>query len=175
MGIKRDKNEIIEVQSPTDIVQTDVDTALAEWKAYQRITLEMLDESDYQTIKGKKYKKKSAWRKYARAFNISTEIMSKKISRNEEDHVTEAEFVVRATLPNGRYADGWGNCSSLERGFNHPQHDIPATAQTRATNRAISDLIGAGEVTAEEMASQPKSAPKSTMKNRNDEFEVIDV
>jgi hypothetical protein len=36
------------------------------------------------------------------------------------------------------------------------QHDIMATAETRAKNRAISDLVGGGEVSAEEMAAQKK-------------------
>lgn len=35
--------------------------------------------------------------------------------------------------------------------FSNPQHDIPATAATRATNRAAADLFGMGEVSAEEM------------------------
>lgn len=37
--------------------------------------------------------------------------------------------------------------------FSNPQHDIPATAMTRASNRAKADLFGMGEVSAEEMSS----------------------
>jgi hypothetical protein len=33
------------------------------------------------------------------------------------------------------------SCSSNERDFNNLNHDVRATAQTRATNRSISDLI----------------------------------
>ena len=134
----------------------DVDRALNEWKAYQTITTEMLDDSDYQDIKGKKFKKKSAWRKYMRAFNITSEIKEKIIIKTDKGIVKESEFTMRATLPDGRFADGWGNCSRSERGFNKPNHDIPATAMTRALNRAISDLIGAGEVSAEEMNNDTK-------------------
>lgn len=36
--------------------------------------------------------------------------------------------------------------------FSNPQHDIPATAFTRASNRAKADLFGMGEVSAEEVA-----------------------
>lgn len=129
----------------------DIDKALAEWNAYQIFTEKLLNETDYVNIKGKSFKKKSAWRKYARAFNINTEIIEKNITKNDKGRVTEAEFVVRATLPDGRHCDGWGNCSRFEHNKNNPNHDIPATAMTRATNRAIADLIGAGEVSAEEV------------------------
>lgn len=147
------------------ISTVNVDQALAEWNAYQEITEKMLDDTDYQDIKGKKYKKKSAWRKYARAFNINTEILKEDIVKTEKTGaVKEASFIVRATLPNGRYADGWGNCSRGERGFAHPNHDIPATAMTRAQNRAIADLIGAGEVTADEIQAETTFQAKQNAK-----------
>lgn len=38
-----------------------------------------------------------------------------------------------------------------ERHFSNASHDIPATAHTRATNRACLDLFGMGEVSAEEI------------------------
>ena len=165
------------------ISTVNVDQALAEWNAYQEITEKMLDETDYQVIKEKKYKKKSAWRKYARAFNINTEIISEDIVKTEKTGaVKEATFVVRATLPNGRYADGWGNCSRGERGFAHPNHDIPATAMTRAQNRAIADLIGAGEVTADEIQAENTFQAKQNAKAKlakkpepENEADVVDV
>lgn len=62
--------------------------------------------------------------------------------------------------------------------FSNPQHDIPATAATRATNRAAADLFGMGEVSAEEMpdavgvraqdnADQPFQASTNTHEARN--------
>ena len=143
--------ELTVVEQTGSIQTFNVEDALAQWEAYQIFTEKLLDQSDYIDIKGKAFKKKSAWRKYARAFNINTEIISKDIVRNDKGVVTEAEFIVRATLPDGRHCDGWGNCSRHEGNKNKPNHDIPATAMTRATNRAIADLIGAGEVTAEEV------------------------
>lgn len=142
---------IAPIENNTALNMVDIDVALAQWEAYQVFTEKLLDTSDYIDIRGKAFKKKSAWRKYARAFNINTEIISKDISKNDKGRVIEAEFVVRATLPDGRHCDGWGNCSRTEGNKNKPNHDIPATAMTRATNRAIADLIGAGEVTAEEV------------------------
>mgnify|MGYP003410208951 CR=1 FL=1 len=61
MGIENPKNEIVTVETQ---VAANVDTALAEWKAYQEITKQMLDDSDYQDIKGKKFtigKKTNRW------------------------------------------------------------------------------------------------------------------
>ena len=128
-----------------------VDKAVQEWKMYQAITERIINNTDYMMIKGKRFKKKSAWRKYAKAFNISTEIIREDIIKSDKGLVKEATFVIRATLPDGRFADGWGNCSIYEKERAHRNHDIPATAATRATNRAISDIIGSGDVSSNEI------------------------
>ena len=59
-----------------------------------------------------------------------------------QQNVISARFVIRAILPSGRFADGWGSCSRGEKSFSKPNHDIPATAETRAKNRACQDLFG---------------------------------
>ena len=178
---KKNENEIVVVEQDSAAISTvNVDQALQEWNAYQKITELMLDETDYQQIQGRAFKKKSAWRKYARAFNITTEIIDKDIVKTDKGQVKEASFIVRATLPTGRYADGWGNCSRQEGNKAHPNHDIPATAMTRATNRAIADLIGAGEVTAEEIQAELKMeaverAKAKLRKKPKDDENIIDV
>lgn len=153
----------------------DVDAAVAFWHNYQELTEKLLDASDYH-IQGKtRFKKKSAWRKYATAFSISTEILEEDLTRDENGRIVTAKYVVKATLPNGRSEEGVGICSIWDKSHEHdkynnytgqlsckgpcdgrkhydkPEHDIPSTAHTRAKNRAISDLIGAGEVSAEEI------------------------
>lgn len=157
-----------------DIVRPSVSPQQAAqlWSEYQELTKAILDKSDYQDIGGNAYKKKSAWRKYARFFNISDRILEKVITRDKDDRVVEATFVVEAYAANGRSATGWGSCSITERShefdkkssggvtcegpcdgrvhFDKPDNSIPATAHTRAKNRAISDIIGAGEPSAEE-------------------------
>jgi hypothetical protein len=84
-------------------------------------------------------------------FNLSDEIVEaeKIMAQGSEDYTWR--FVVRVTAPNGRTALGVGMCSTEERNFAHKDHDVYATAHTRAKNRAISDIIGAGEVSAEEI------------------------
>ena len=178
---KKNENEIVVVEDNSAAISTvNVEQALEEWNAYQKITELMLDETDYQQIQGRAFKKKSAWRKYARAFNITTEIIDKDIVKTDKGAVKEASFIVRATLPTGRYADGWGNCSRQEGNKAHPNHDIPATAMTRATNRAIADLIGAGEVTSEEIQAELKMeaverAKAKLRKKPKDDENIIDV
>lgn len=159
-----------------------VNEALAEWKEYQDLTHQLLDDSDYQSIGKKKFKKKSAWRKYARAFNISDRVTYEEIIREEDGFPIYARIRVEARHTNGRTSEAdhechiserccpaahglpcdkssWNSHSCCARGCVGRQHwshpgDIPATATTRAKNRAISDLIGAGEVSAEEMDGQ---------------------
>ena len=163
------------------------------FKAYQETCEALLDDSDYQTIKerGKesRFRKRSGWRKLAIAYAVTFEIVDHKIYPDPNEGPPEyAEFTVRATAPNGRFADGWGACSLDERccdqgcaktfwkdgqkvehdhcpaargdkcppkkHFSKPRHDIPATAETRAKNRAAADLFGMGEVSAEEVGGQ---------------------
>ena len=68
--------------------------------------------------------------------------------------VARKVFVVKARATwGGRTAENLGAVSSDERGFARSWHDPLATAATRAINRAISDMIAGGEVSAEELAS----------------------
>lgn len=157
-----------------------VQQIVQQWNDYQELTRELLVKSDYQKIGNKEFKKKSAWRKYARAFNISDRVSFEEIIRDADGFPIYARIRVEATHDaSGRRAEADHECHVRERcceaatgltcfkrdwsghrcclsgcngriHFSHPG-DIPATATTRAKNRAISDLIGAGEVSAEEM------------------------
>lgn len=83
--------------------------------------------------------------------------------------VKKANVLLRMVAPNGRVILGDGACSTNERSkgadsFTHPDHDIFATAFTRAFNRGISRCIGTGEVSAEEFDDAPLSAePAATV------------
>lgn len=153
--------------------------AKQQWDTYQELTKALLTEDDYQSGGDRKFKKKSAWRKYGRAFNITDKITYEHVERDAGGYPIWARVRVMATAPNGRTAEGDHECHLSERccptaygdycrkegwsshtccppgcsGKTHWSHpgDIPATATTRAKNRAISDLIGAGEVSAEEV------------------------
>lgn len=134
-------------------------------RQYAALKAAVLTENDEQeiTVKGKKRKfvKRSGWRRLAIAFGVSSTILDRTITVGPEGRTLSAEFTVRATAPNGRFADGWGACSAWEERFQSDagrqkmEHDIPATAETRAENRAYSNLFGYGEVSAEEMEDAP--------------------
>lgn len=120
------------------------------WDSFQALKLSLLEANDYQEIQGRRALKKSGYRKLAAAFGVSLE----RLTEEREQISNDAwlwRFVVRATAPNGRYCDGVAICASNERRMSHPEHDTYSTAYTRAANRAIADLIGGGEVSAEEL------------------------
>lgn len=122
----------------------------AHFEQFQAIKKAILNKADVQDIAGKTFIKRSGWRKIATAFNISDEILHKEFDKDAKVWRVE----VRAIAPNGRYAIGIGACSISEverKKSAHPEHDAEATAHTRAKNRAISDLCGSGEVSAEEI------------------------
>ena len=192
-------NELMEVgdNSPTinSYGMVDVDSAKAFMDNYQEVCKALLDKSDYQNVKinGKStaFKKKSAWRKIATAFNISDEILEKEIIRDDNYQIISATFAVKVTAPNGRSGIGTASCSifdkikhsdleqpsnfELRKRFNNAENDVIGTAHTRAKSRAISDLVGMGEVSAEEMAEmgvieKPKKVsvkPKTTAKPKS--------
>jgi|TARA_R110002020_G_scaffold246713_1_gene460576 hypothetical protein len=146
--------EIEMAQHTVSLVRPTGSTAdlVQNMKSYQDLCVALLDDNDWQTIQGKRFPKRSAWRKLAVAYGVSFEIKSAIMNRDEEGNLRSAEFVVRATAPNGRHSDGWGACAVSERNAGRKaEHDIPATAETRAKNRAAADLFGMGEVSAEEI------------------------
>ena len=143
LALDTERNEIVK-----PIVS--IDDAIKAKKQFDDLCNRLLDKNDYQLIGNKPFKKKSAWRKLAQVFNLSDEILSAD-KTIREDKSFFWEFTVKAIAPNGRYTVATGSCDSKERNFAHVEHDVKATAHTRAKSRAISDLIGGGEVSAEEL------------------------
>lgn len=152
---------------------------LDAFREYQAMVEKIVLPSDRQSVSGKSFITKSGWRKMATFMGVSSEIVSREYDRDEQNKITRAEVVVRAIAPNGRHMDGLGLCDAYERcvpgcemgprnarvpcdglrHFSKPQHDIPATAYTRALNRACSDLFGFGEVSAEELGGEQSPPP----------------
>ena len=161
----------------------DVKTAVEAWTAYMKLCGKhgILNQTDYQKIWVKEkdengnwvtvereFKKKSAWQKLARAFNVDTTIVSREIQRTKTGRIQEAYYCVRATLPNGRSVESDALCNRHEKGkAKIKDHDIMSIAKTRATNRAIAELIGAGEVTAEEITPTEPTTIKSKPREDN--------
>jgi len=124
-------------------------------RAYQETCRAVLTRDDVQRVGDREFTTRSGFQKLAAAYGVSTEIVSLDVKGAgvEEDPMI-ARAVVRAIHPSGRHAEGDGACSSNERRFRRGDekmdHSLPATAVTRATNRAVSNLIAFGTVSAEE-------------------------
>lgn len=137
----------------------DADQLIESFAAYQSLLPKLLDASDYQDAgRGKRFVKKSGWRKIATAFDLDVQLIRSAVERDENGQPTRAEVWARAIAPSGRSMDGDGYCSVDEERFSGPrgnksklENDLRATATTRAMNRAISGLVGMGDVSAEEV------------------------
>jgi len=124
--------------------------ALAAWREFQQLKKCILSKSDIQRIQGKDFIVKSGWRKFATFYNLTDRIVEESKEDIPNGYLWKIKVV--CTAPNGRQTEGVGICASTERKFSHPEHDIYSTAHTRSKNRAISDMIAAGEVSYEEVA-----------------------
>ena len=157
-----------QLDMPKSIVMPEVDgtQALEVWKAYQELKGKIIEKSDIQVIQGKEFLKKSYWRKVATFFSLTIDVVSE--SHEQLGRTIVWHFTIKATAQNGRSSIGTGSCDAYEKAtlrdgqyvdrYNKPAlpnslHNIRSTAETRATNRAISNLVGGGEVSADEIIS----------------------
>lgn len=151
------------------------------YKQFEEIKSELLSSGDTTSIQGNIHVNKSGWRKIATAFNLSVEIVDQELweedgivkarvlaratapngktstevamcASNESNHM-EAGKPDDGTEPKDHpdYIKVDGKWRRLKDPREVNEHNILATAATRAKNRAISDCVGGGEVSAEEM------------------------
>ncbi len=176
----------IEKQEQAIVTPIDADAVLEMIKVFEYFKSKVLTSRDFATIQGKPFVKKSGWSKYALACNVSTERRDEKVEERNGNRIYH--FVYRAIhLPSGRYADAVGSASEAERTqWNHPEHDVRTLAQTRAFNRSISNLVGGGEVSAEDMEppsrfrqpkreSQPREVRREPEKRAQLKLGTVDV
>lgn len=133
----------------------DIKGAQEAFKTFEKIKNEVLDAAkDISLIKGKSYVNKAGWRKIKTVFGISEEILS---SRKEIDEDKTIRWIYRVRVihkPTGISADAEASCDTKEefsylnkeKGTKKPENMIMAMAQTRGFNRAISDLVGGGDL-----------------------------
>lgn len=128
--------------------------------AYDAACTALIGPNDVQKEGGRTFKKKSAWRKLARHFTISTAVGS--VEREYLNEHFLATVTVRATAPWGQSAEAVGACCTDEATGRRviTIADAIATAETRATNRAVSNLIAMGEVSAEEIGERKPYEPR---------------
>ena len=149
--------------------------AVEAWTEYLKLKKAIVDrETDIQVIQGKEFLKKSYWRKVSTFFNLSV----RKIDESHEviGKTVVWHFTIEAVAPNGRTAVGTGSCDAFEKATlvngkymswgkeatPNSLHNIRSTAETRATNRAISNLVGGGEVSADEVVVETETKPQVT-------------
>lgn len=138
-----------------------IEETIKQFQIYQQLKSQLGTAEDFQAIKSKDGKvkyhpNKSFVRKVQRFFNVSCEILQDEALRNADGEIEAWLVKVRAIhLGTGAFQEGDGSCSFDEkRSKRQPAtlHNIRAHAVTRAKNRAILDLVGFGEVTAEEIS-----------------------
>lgn len=161
----------------------DIDAVVDIYEQFDEIKEKLLDDGDIQIISGNKFVTKSGWRKIATAFNLSVDIVNKEkeisegvmtwrvearatapngktvtswssCSSNESNHMEK--FQQGKDEAQGR--DDVFKVDNKYRRLKPPrevaEHNIITTAETRAKNRAISDLVGGGEVSKEEISKE---------------------
>ena len=142
-----------------------IDTAIEIFKKYEEAKTRILSENDILWIgddgkptakgKGKPHIKRSGWRKLARFFGLSCEIINKEKITDGKDY--KWIYRVVATHPSGAQQYAEGIASSRDKFFTKggkteaKEENVMLKAQTVAFNRAISDLLGGGEISAEEV------------------------
>jgi hypothetical protein len=148
----------LEVNERRPLTPLDIGATKAAQRLYQEGLQQLLDRTeDVTPIRGrggkvKNHVNRSGVSKITTWCAISTTREGVEIDRDAEtDKPKRWQVTVRATAPDGRVADGVGVFDVKERPSSKPEHDGLATAYTRARNRAVMDLVGMGEVSAEEM------------------------
>lgn len=152
--------------NPTQLAST-----MELYRQQQAIIDKLMPES-MMVIGKQSFRKKSYWRAVAIAFSLRVECVRSELVHLDTDW--GYDVVYRAIRPNGTYTDGDGGCMASEKlsykwdyvngkrqkteeidwvktKQNQTVHNVRSHAHTRAFNRAVSNCVGFGEVSAEEV------------------------
>jgi hypothetical protein len=151
----KDTETALEVVQPVGVLRPAADSidAFRAYKALQNELDKVLEDSTV-TIQGRLHRKKSYWRAVATAFGLSVDLVNEveiKSPADETDWGYAVTYAARAK--NGQYAIGDGACFASEKKSEAQRtvHNVRSHAHTRGFNRAVSNLVGFGEVSAEEI------------------------
>ncbi len=159
---------------PMELSERQVEATVKHFELFERVKRSVLDDrvdvlyigsqgAPVPYAKRKEasttYIRKSGWRKLAMVFGVNLKVLDMDREDHEDDdgpyYLWNAR--VRAEhLASGKYAEGIGVASSRDQFFTRSgkraadEKDIKLKAQTVGANRAISDLIGGGQMSAEE-------------------------
>lgn len=173
-----DRNSIVKpVENLDEVVET--------YAQFDKLKEKLLDSDDLTKIGDNIHVNKSGWRKIATAFNLSVETVDHrrtidegivrytivaravapngKVTTSSGSCASNESNFMEAGAPDDGNPDDHDDYFKIDgkwRRLKDPkevdEHSIMATAETRAKNRAISDLVGGGEVSAEEFAQKNK-------------------
>jgi hypothetical protein len=159
--------QVDEAASPLPVFNAaQMTQALGAYKQLQRSLDEAMPDA-IMSLDGKQFRKKSYWRAVAVAFNLTVEPVTPERDERTvvgllEDGAENYVYTVtyRAATPGGRSAIGDGACSAAEKAkgrMRASEHNVRSHAHTRAFNRAVSNLVGFGEVSAEEVEHEERA------------------
>lgn len=168
-----DQQKTLVKAPPIVMPAVSTEQAIDAWNAYQELKQKIVQPDDVQIIQGKPFLKKSYYRKVKTFFNLSVSLINEERTTEKDNSITYT-VLYRATAPNGANCDGDGACNSREKGRENTIHNTRSIAHTRAFNRAVSNLVGGGEVSAEEIDSeithtQNVSRETTSQSHRDDE------
>lgn len=153
------------------------------YKKFEEIKTKLLDSGDTSNISGSSHINKSGWRKIATAFNLSVEtrkhrkwvedgvVKAEAKAQAVAPNGKKAIALGLATSTNSNFMDAavpddvdpsknedYLKIDGKWRRIKDPRavddHNLVTLAETRAKNRAISDCVGGGEVSAEEITAE---------------------
>lgn len=157
MSASTDSTTSIEVIERPGLAIPNPKRMVAQAKEFAALKRRLLTKEDYVQVSGTWIIKRSGWRKLAAIFGLSDEIVY--------EHRQELsgggfswEIRVRMIAPNGRFVEAVGSCSSTERKYAHPDHDVRSVAHTRAKSRATSDMLGGTDQVADDSSEQEAPA-----------------
>lgn len=133
--------------------------------AYKQIQ-EVIDArmpKEIMRIGDKMFRKKAYWRAVATAFNVDCTMHAEEHFEAGDDWGYRVVYTARSK--DGRSASGDGVCMASEKSKGRMEathHNVRGHAHTRAFNRAISNLVGFGEVSADELPDEEKQERKQT-------------
>ena len=163
--------EVVPIPPAPILPAQSIADSVAAFAEYQTLKKELGDPNvDFTRIGSSVHPNKSFVSKLRKFFAISCEV-----TRDEmlvfDDKLIGWIVTVRASHSSGQYQDGDGTCELKEKNPNQQTiHNVRAHAVTRAKGRAVMDLVGFGDVTAEEIQGEEPRTPRA---GRSEPEEVL--
>ena len=156
--------ELVQHQQDSPLPAFSGEQMIQAFEAYRnlQIALDRAMPDAIMRIQGRAFRRKQYWRAIRTAFNLDVTMVEE-----HREVLPDGNWgwlvTYRAKAPNGRAADGDGACYASEKPGRGQatEHNVRSHAHTRAFNRAVSNLVGFGEVSAEEAEREerPRQAP----------------